>query len=522
MKKRFKYAGKLVVLALAGTMMFAGCNSADEAANSNYTLVQNQNEGEFKITEEPIELTLFYARTDSKKQEDLAIWKEIAKLTNVSLKTVNSVNVSDRTQAFNIMMASGDIPDLTVYDDGIKSGTEYGMKGAFAKIDELINDDTPNLKREFERPVVKNKITAPDGHIYYIPGLNPEGIAARGWFVRQDWLDKLGLDTPTNTEEYYEVLKAFREQDPNGNGQQDEIPYFSRFNTSGVADLLSLWNVREQWDIKDGKVVYTPSTKEYVEAYGNIQKWYAEGLIDKEIYTRGGKARDKLLGDNVGGSTHDWFGSTAQFNDMLKDSVPGINMVPIIPPNGKEYYLRDVVTDAGIMISENSDKKEVAIRFVDFIFSETGSRFSNFGIEGVHYDMKDGKPYYKDYVIHGDKTAINILNEAGACSQFSYINDFWYEEQWLTPVAREGMQLYQNGYLAEAFPTLAYTSEEKDEFNSLLTAIKTYVDETTQKWVFGTGNPTQDYDSYLQQLKTLGVDRLVEIQQVAYDRYTAK
>ena len=169
-----------------------------------------------------------------------------------------------------------------------------------------------------------------------------------------------------------------------GNGQADEVPYFSRFSTP--TDLLSLWDAFQDWNQKDGKVYYGPTTQEFKEAYSNIAKWYGENLIDKEIYTRGGKARDKLLGDNVGGSTHDWFGSTAQFNDILKESVPGMDFRAFAPPNGKEYSVREEVIAQGAAISAQSEKKEVAIRFMDFIYSETGGRFMNFGIEGEHYD----------------------------------------------------------------------------------------------------------------------------------------
>jgi len=511
MKKLFK----TLSLAIAGVILLSGCGGIKNEKNA----AENNTRSEYAISDKPVELSLFMVRGDSKYQEDLDVWKEIEKLTNVRLKSVSSKSISDTEQAFNTMMASGNLPDLVMYGNGKEAFSKYGMEGAFASLEELAEENAPNIKAQFDRPVVKAYVTAADGHIYYVPGINPPTVAA-GWFIRQDWLDKLGLPVPTDVAQYYNALKAFRENDPNGNGKKDETPYFSRFN--GLSDLLGLWDTSNTWNQENGKVYYAPVTQKFKTAFTNIAKWYKEDLIDKEIFTRGGKSRDKLLGDNVGGSTHDWFGSTAQFNNMLKETVPGINFVAFAPPNGKEYSVRDEVIAQGGAISAKSNKKVEAIKFMDFIYSEKGSKFMNFGIEGKHYDMVDGKPTFQDWVVNGDKTAINILQESGACSAFPYIQDFWYEEQWLTPIAKKGVKLYlDNNYLVSKFPTLSYTVEEKTKLNEIMTAIETHMNETTQKWVFGTENVEENYDRFVEQIYSMRLKEAEEIQQNAYDRYIA-
>ena len=513
MKKSLKYTA----LALAALMCagLAGCgkDNADSSVNADY-------DSEYLISDEPIELTCFFIRNDSKYSEDLDMWKKAAEMTNVSLKTVSSKNVSDKQQAFNTMLASGNIPDIVVYDDAKTYLSQYGQEGAFEPIDELIKEYAPHIQKEFDRPEIKNYVTASDGHIYYVPSMNQAKIAA-GWFIRQDWLDKLGLPMPTTVDEYHDTLLAFRNNDPNGNGIQDEVPYFSRFN--GMGYLLYLWDATETFTQKDGVVYYGPTGDEFKTGYANITKWYNEGLIDKEIYTRGGKSRDKLLGENVGGSTHDWFGSTAQFNDMLKESVPGINFVAFAPPNGKEYVIREQALVQGAGISANSKYKVEAVKFMDFFFSDAGSKLMNFGLEGVHYDMVDGKPVFRDFVIHGDKTAIDILQEAGSCSQFPYMQDFWYEEQWLNDTAKAGVELYlDNNYLVDPFPTLSFTQEEQDLINEKMPDIQTYLSETTQEWVFGNKDVESEFAGFVEQLKKLGIDEVTEVYQAAYDRYLGK
>lgn len=505
------------IIALAGAVVFllSGCGNTQTANKDSVKVV---NDGSLKITEEPTELTLFYINSTDSYLEELPVWEKVAELTNVKLKTVNSKSISDPVTAFNTLMASGELPDLVAYGEGKENFSKFGMEGAFIPLEDLIENKTTYLKKEFEKTDVRNFTTAADGHIYYIPSMNPPTVS-KGWLIRQDWLDKLSLPSPTSVEEYYNTLVAFRDGDPNGNGKADEVPYFSRFGT--VDDLVYLWDATLDWGLdENGKVFYGPAQEEYKTAYTNIAKWYAENLIDKEIYTRGAKSRDKLLGDNVGGSTHDWFGSTAQFNDMLKENVPGMNIQAIAPPNGKEYTRREEVLIQGVAVSAMSDKQEVAIRFLDFLFSEEGSRLMNFGLEGEHYDMKDGKPYFQDWVIHGDKTAINILQEAGSCTSMPYRQDFWYEEQWLNDSAKKGVNLYiENDYLQPLFPILSYTVEEKTRLNEIMIQIQTLVKENTQKWVFGSESIEAGYDSYISQMKNMGLEEAVAIQQAAYDRY---
>lgn len=373
MKKKLSVKLTAALTALTLTAGLAGCGKTESSDVKTTPL------GETKITEEPTELTLFFVGSEEKNFEEMEIWQEIAKRTNVSLKTVSSKNASDESTAFNTLMASGSLPDLVIYSDAKKVLTKYGKEGAFEPLNDLIDDYAPNIKKLLDEDKnVKAHMTASDGNIYFVSSVNPK-LPASGWFVRKDWLDKLGLDIPTSVEEFHDMLVAFRDGDPNGNGQKDEVPYFNRFD--GIGHLLLLFDTITNWEIKDGDIVYGPTTPEFKNAYKNIAQWYKEGLIDKEIYTRGSKSRDKLLGDNVGGATHDYFGSTAQFNDFLAESVPGINFVPIAPPNGKEYTQRDLVAMRGVAISSSSNKKEAAIRFIDYMFSEEGSLLANFGIE---------------------------------------------------------------------------------------------------------------------------------------------
>ena len=193
--------------------------------------------------------------------------------------------------------------------------------------------------------------------------------------------------------------------------------------------------------------------------------------------------------------------------------------MPIAPPNGIEFTSRELCSYNGIAISSTSEKKEIAMKFLDFVYSDKGSLYTNFGIEGKHYDMEGDYPKFQDWVLTGEKTTIDILEEAGSGIGFPSAFDFRYEEQWLPEEAKAGMDEYLD-YILPPVPVLSYTSpEEEERFNKIMTDVRTYIDEITQKWVFGSSNVEEDYEGFVAQMKKLGIDEATEIQQAAYDRY---
>ncbi|MDF2921192.1 MAG: hypothetical protein K0R57_106 [Paenibacillaceae bacterium] len=516
-----------VALSMAGFML-SGCGGKDktESAGSSSApgvtaSAQAAGQGG-KASESPVTLS-FHMFSNQPFDDTWAVFGEAAKQTNVSLNSAIAKTVTDKVEAFNLMMASGNIADIVTSTKA--NMDKFGQEGAFVPLNDLIDKHAPNLKKFLDsRPDVKSVATAPDGKMYFLPFV-PDGEAATGWFIRQDWLDTLGLKVPTTVDEYYSVLKAFKEKDPNKNNKADEIPYFNRDAAVSVYGLLALWGADRDFFLKDGKIAYGPLEPEYKKGISSVAQWYKEGLIDREIFTRGGKARDILLGDNTGGSTRDWFASTAGYNVSLKDKVPGINFVPIKPPadiNGKvvEYTARATVSTNGWGISKSNKHQVETIKYFDFWFTEAGRRLANFGVEGLTYNMVDGKPKFTAEILNSGAVT-QTLWKYGVNVEFgSYHQDFEYERQYLNPTAAKGMSEYiDNKYPRPQIPALAYTKEEEARIKSLETNILTYVNETTQKWVLGAEAVEGKFDAFVAQLKTMGIEEVLKIKNDAYARY---
>ncbi len=165
-------------------------------------------------------------------------------MTNIYLRDATAgKNTTDLAEALNLLLAQGDLPDIVGGNRIKEFVNQYGPEGAFVPLNDLVREHAPHIQAFWDsHPGLLEAISAYDGNYYYIPYL-PDGKFGRAWYIRQDWLDKLGLEQPQNVEEYHDVLTAFRDQDPNGNGLKDEIPFFAR-QWEEVIRLVTLWDAR--------------------------------------------------------------------------------------------------------------------------------------------------------------------------------------------------------------------------------------------------------------------------------------
>jgi putative aldouronate transport system substrate-binding protein len=480
---------------------------------------------------DPITLTIhMHFRDKYVWREDWPVAREIERQTGVRLKNVASTASASSREAFNLMLASGKLPDI-VAGDGLKSAfLRYGMEGAFRPLGPLISAHAPNLAAFLAaHPGIARTITAPDGEIYFIPYV-PDGTFARGWFIRADWLDKLGLKTPETVDELYTTLVAFRDRDPNGNGRRDEVPFFVR-EAPELGRLFTLWGARSSGSETphdfmaiDGRVQHPYAAEAYRTAIRNVARWYREGLIDKEVFTRGARAREVLLGNDQGGVTHDWFASTALYNTSLASRVKGLRFVAFAPPASVSGVRlaesrRARVRPDGWAITTASQHPIAVIRLFDFLFTPRGRRLSNFGVEGVHHDVIDGAARFKPQVLNA-KTPVNTqMWEIGAQIPVGFWQDYAYERQWTDPVALAGIALYEQGrYLAEDFSGVAMAPAERRLFDRKWPGILSFMLERQQAWVLGARDVDADWPEYNKRLAALGLSLVMEAMQAAQDR----
>lgn len=548
MRKKFL---RTMALAVAATLLLTACSSGggssagessssaaesstptSSTAEASGTTSEDTGSGEesYLCSDEPLELTAHihwgnvYVLSD-----DWTVTNEAAKMTNISLKGTASPMETDSTEAFNLMIAGQDIPDIVGGNRDLIN--QYGMEGAFMPLNDLIEEYAPDFKKILdENPDIKGAITAADGNIYQIPFVY-ESLVSEAWFVRQDWLDAVGMEAPTTVDELHDVLTAFVNEDPNGNGQKDEVGYFTRLtNTDNVLKgLLSLFGIQDAWHTdEEGNVGVGLYSEEYKEAIKSVSQWYAEGLIDPEIFTRGSNARDILFPENNGGVIHDWIPSTTGYNEKLQESVPGFKVVGILPPtdvNGDQWEVeaRARLSGAGWAIGANNEHPEETMKYMNFWWTEAGRRLQTYGVEGDTYTMVDGEPVYTDKVLNATNPINDYMRQIGGqIEDMASLHDNSYERFMSDEEGNRVTKMYEESGLVNKMnvklPAVSFTQEELDVVNSKWQPCRNYMLEQLQKWTFDGSTIDAEFDQYMANLKSMGIKDVIAAYQSAYDR----
>lgn len=542
---------RLLAITLAGIMAagaLAGCSSkpADNGAAGTSAESETAAKGESAGTEalagDPVELKIHYHSNNKftvldKDGNLLPVFALAAEKTNVTL--VNTANpVAQKSEEEFQLQATDKFP-ADIYGGANLKGPifTYALQGAFVPMNDLIESDAPNIRKYLEEnPDIKKALTAPDGNIYMLNYV-PDGDVGRAYLIRTDWLDNLGLEMPKTLDELEKVLYAFRDNDPNGNGEKDEIPYFNdKFEE--MIRLANLWGARVYGNDSfkdrvvmngDGKMYHAWTAPEFKEALINLNRWYQDGIIDPEVFTRKANTSRQTLWtkENRGGMTHEWVASTTNYNynEELLAAVPEFKVEAMLPvsANGAafEEHQRAQVKPDGWAISSNCKDPKAAIRFMDWFYSEEGNRAANFGIEGQTYTMENGKPQFTEDVLKQGGVNVYLQQNYGAQLPIGYAQDYEYEKQWTVKEGQEAYDLYKNAdiWSAQYTPILNYTEEETAIYDQYLTSLNTYQDEMVNAFITGKTDIESNWDTYIEKCRELGSEELARIAQDAYGRY---
>lgn len=428
-------------------------------------------------------------------------------------------------------MADGDLPDLFygeffTTDEIIK----YSQQGYFLPLEDLIAQHAPNIQKLLdEHPTLKALLTMEDGHIYTVPFYDeflPENIPDT-MFINQVWLDKLNLQAPTTVAELYDVLYAFKTQDPNGNGKADEIPlsYIPNNGNLGDFSLWGSWGVLDNSQhlmVKDGKVLFSLTEEGYKEGIKFFANLYKEGLIDPEVFTHDrtqyankGKQEDAVYGVFVAYTPENFVGTErarTEYSDLL----------PLKGPNGDQLwnrYDRGYYTVRAVLSTTNPDPA-ATMRWLDAQYEEEMSVRLHWGeIDKNIVRTETGWKILEDAPDGMTSDEYRFLNcpaydGAGALLASTYAK---IELALDKSMKGDRYALYDPYATTEFLPTLRLSQMDQEEASLLLIDIDPYVKQMKAKWITGESDIEQDWESFKAQLKSMGVDQYVAIYQNAYD-----
>lgn len=499
------------------------------------------------LTDKKATLTVF-SQLDTKAAmmvttyDELESFKAIEEKTNVHIDWQHPSG--DDREAFTLMVSTGNYPDI-IYWDWLNEpgGPEKFVKdGVIIDLTKLVEEYAPNYMAQLKKkPEYPKQVTTDGGTLWGFALLfddfdDPAGYP-KAWLgpqIRQDWLDRVGAELPTNIEEWTNVLRLFKAEDADGDGDSDnEIPFISNNNAFGsnlgFGGFATAWGILWGFYNDNGAVKYGPIQDGAREFLKTMALWYKEGLIDKDFAGQDNTAVDsKIKAGDVGSW---WTGAPRWGHYVVANPDKDIfNPVPVKWPKGecgKSYTTNADVkipaTGTGAAVSTTCKNKELAVRWLDYLYSEEGSTIMNWGIEGKSFVEENGKKVFTDEILKNPEG----LNVEQAISKYTFV-----------PLS--GWACMQDGYAKRAtihlpgqiemydfwsdaspdliLPRYTLTKDEVDRVAKILNNVDTYVNENAMKMVLGE-KPIDDFDVYVKDIKNMGIEEAIEHISKAVERY---
>lgn len=449
-----------------------------------------------------------------------------------------SCSMESAATEFNLMIASGSSYDIlssaaTYYNGGVAAGVRDGV---LLDLTDLMAEYVPDYYKEF---VTNDKwvkyATTDDETIGAIYSFNAVELGlSEGNFIRQDWLDDLGLDTPITVDDYHDVLTAFKSNynisDPfmlSANLASD-LSYAFGSGNFNVDDASNL-----SFYLEDGKVVCCFTSDNYKEYIGTLAQWFKEGLIGGDFFNRSSEMADSANTSVVlGGQAGIWTTVMNNLEDYPKQAAdPNFKCAALADALGNDskkltFYDDDPGSAGNASISADSDNWELALNWLNFWSTEQGLMLARYGVEGVSYTMENGEPVYTDVIYNNPDGFIfqlaRIMYCAASVPTFGdprIIRDNVYSDNVIACT-----EVWESAYgssESNISDAVTMTTEESDTFYGKYTDIGTYAQTELLRFVVGE-NSMDEWDTFVDTCKSMGIDDCVEIYQAAYDRYEAR
>lgn len=449
-------------------------------------------------------------------------FKELQKQTGVKIKFKFDVI----GEAFNLLIASGDLPDIIQYNWYLRPGGPEKQinDGIIIDLTDAINKWAPNLRAYLDKhPDIDRDIKTDSGKYYCFPFIRGDEYLTvfEGPMVRKDLLDKYRLEIPETIAEWENVLKVFKE-----NGIKSPLSLTTEFSRG----FYSAYNVTEDYYLDNGKIKFGPIENGWKEFLQLFNKWYKEGLLDSD-YGTVDKAilNSKISSGNAaaaGGLAGSTMGVCITAGKELNEKFELIGAKYPVLNKGDypEFGQKDLLynPNSGAAITSQCKNIELAAKVLDFAYGAEGHMLYNFGIAGESYEMIDGYPKYTDVITNyenGDITA-SLKRYVVSVDHAPCIQDVrMYEQRLIYAEQKEAIRVWSQTNMAKhVLPHITYTPEETEIINEVDENIKTYVSENTMKFILGQKS-FDEWNSYVETIRSLGIDKIIAIKETALERY---
>lgn len=499
--KRKRFLAILMSGAMAATIL-GGCGStaapSDAGTESSANDTQASATTSTAVTESSDRPTVSFVFTKGGFEgvpDNDVIKQKIEESANITLDHIAPTSANYAEQVNLILSGDKDkMPDLIKFNASMfKELYDFADQGALMDMAPYL-DNCPNIKANIPQEAL-DRCTI-DGKLYAIPvWCSPERYNT---IIRQDWLDKLGLDTPVTLDDYHDVLTAFVTQDPDGNGVNDTYgmsgigmeafdPIYGAYGTmapviSYNGSLTTYWS-----DNGDGTISANCISDKTKAALETLHQWYDEGLIDPEFVsnTSDDDLNNKAM-KNQFGLTYHWWTWEPKIEPIMQETDPDVKFTRIAPPEGEngQSAVRGVqLLNGCVVMMANADNPEACMRLLDWMNSEEGMMTCYSGVEGTHWEKKS------------DGTYVTLPQFDKDSSWIQWYSAFESEQPLLmveTPLVQSRRDAYQWNTITDAGDGLVTDAEL--EYGA---DVMTYAQEMITNFITGKSS-LNDWDTYVQ------------------------
>lgn len=541
MKNSKKALALLLTLMLAASMVSCG-NSSDNSSTGSNTGSTAEGEsstagGEPASTEISLPLAdgeslSYFIALDANASivvddyNDNEFFQALEEKTGVHIDWMMNSS-SDYVTNFNLMIASNQIPDMVYgvanyYSDGLDASIDDGY---FMDLTDKVAEYMPNYQSlRLANPEVEINTKTDSGRLACVYAVYTEEQGPwYGMQMRKDWLDELGMEVPTTFDEWEAALTGFKDQ------LGAYAPLSLTFNGFDAMNgsMSAGYGVWATWQLDEtGKVNWGPSMDGWREYLTKMNDWFEKGLIDPDFM-----AQDAFMVDMtsvITGKTGAWT-SMYTMPSLYEASSEDTDMyiIPVTSPvvnEGDELHIRyrDVSYGATTSVSANCSNWELALHWLDYLFTEEGGMLANYGVEGDTYTLgDDGTPVFTDKVLNNETYSFSQAqaNFLMPPSSVACLYDWTRELAAVPEKDIESYDVWSSAGQDWTLPTLSLTQEESVERAAIMTDIETYAKENSTQFITGVLDIETGWDEYVSTIQGMNLARAIEITQAAYDRY---
>lgn len=431
--------------------------------------------------------------------EDNLFFERMQARTGLSFSFQQYTKRSEWQKAKEAMFASGDLPDV-LFKAALTTEELIRCTDSGQLIDllPLLPEHAPNLwKLLSENPDWLKAVTLPNGKVGALPAIQSMGVQNAMW-INQQWLKKLGLEKPTDISSLQEVLVAFRDRDPNGNGKKDEIP-FAFLGPWELKFLSHAWGVAaNDYNIyldEAGQVHYWPMEDSFIELARTLREWFAEGLLDPDGFRTADVLR-RITDEDAAVPYGVMFAPTPV--NLVPYSAAGeyVLLDPLVY-EGRQIYrdLSGCITRGAFAITSACEDPAALLGWVDILYTEEGAIEAMVGLQGENYEVDEEGQW--DWAGGAGSLTLDMLNELTLYDTgdmpWLFPDGFYnrYKDEAVRSVNMEMMRLMDSA--VQPFPlSCTLTEEQTRQVSEIQQELGAYVDISLARFVLGEADITEE------------------------------